>query len=264
MVKTKKKSKKKSKARLGPGDKLQGSIILLHGPYKVGKTTLAASFPGCQFIATEPGHKYLPDDVEVNMLNPDNAWEEFTDWVGSSWDKNTKTVVIDIIDNLYRQCRKWYCKKENIRHPRDQPYLGWDMLRDEFTNWVEKLFYKCAKKNITLIFVTHTKEEEVETESGTFTKYMTTLTGQARSIICPLPDHVWFLGYYSEMDEPDADAVKAAHDDRTLWLRGGTIVEAGCQDPKMKRKKILKLKEEGAYEQIVALMNKPLKTKTKE
>lgn len=256
------KKKKESTKGLKPGDRLQGSIIMLHGPYKVGKTQLVSQFPRCWIIATEPGHKYVPDGVRVSMLDPDDAWEEFVELVKSDW-KGVKTIAIDIIDNLYRACRDWYCAKNNINHPRDQPYLGWDMLRSEFTKWIGKLFYKAAKKNITLIFVTHTKEEEVETESGTFNKFMTTLTGQARAVICPLPDHVWFLGYFSEMDEPDSDAVKAAHDKRTLWLRGGTIVEAGCRDSAMKRNRITTLKEEGAYEQIVALMNKPVTQKKK-
>ena len=260
MVTKKKRSKKKSKARIGPGDRLQGSIILLHGPYKIGNTTLASQFPDCYMIFTEPGYKYVDEGVKVVVLDPEDAWDQFKKVLDEGFE-GYKTVVIDIIDNLYRACRKWYCKSKGISHPRDEPYLGWDMLRDEFTDGIGRLYHMCGKSETTLIFVTHTKEEEIETESTTFTKFMTTLTGQARTIILPLPDHIWFLGYYSEMDEPDADAVKAAHDQRTLWLRGGTIVEAGCQDKQMKRKKILKLKEEGAYEQIVALMNKPLKTK---
>jgi len=260
MVKKKKKTSKKSKNDVKSGDNLQGSIILLHGPYKVGKTTLVCSFPDPWIIATEPGHKYVDrDKVTVDMVDPDNGWEEFCELI-DDW-KPCKTVVIDIIDNLYRYCRKWYCKKANIRHPRDEAYIGWDMVRDEFTEKIGKLFFKAAKENATLVFVSHTKEELVETDSGSFVKFMTTLTGQARSIICPLPDHIWFLGYYSEMDEPDADSVKQNHDQRTLWLRGGNIVEAGCRDKNMKRKKILKLREDNGYEQIVALMNKPIKTK---
>jgi hypothetical protein len=261
MANRKKKGNKESEEGMRPGDRLQGSIIMLHGPYKVGKTTLASSFPRCWMIFSEPGHKYVPSNVKVDLLDPDTAWEDFRDLVNGPWKKGIKTIALDIIDNLYRACRRWYCKGQGISHPRDQPYLGWDMLRDEFTAVIEKLFFKCAKKEITLIFITHTKEEIIEVDSGTFTKFMTTLTGQARTIICPLPDHVWFMGYFSDMDTPDADSVKKNHAQRTLWLRGGEIVEAGCRDRDMKRTKITNLSEDGAHDQIVRLMNKPIKSK---
>ena len=41
---------------------LQGSVILLHGPAKIGKTQLSSSFPGpVQFLASEFGHNFIEE-----------------------------------------------------------------------------------------------------------------------------------------------------------------------------------------------------------
>ena len=255
MVRTKKKVARKVK---GPGDDLQGSIILLHGPYKVGKTTLISEFPKTWILGTEPGHKYVREGVRVTRLED---WDDFLGIIEGPWPSGCRTLAVDIVDNLYRMCRQAYCSGVNIKHPQDQPYRGWDMIKDSFITAMEKLTIRCEKNNITLILVTHTKEELVEVESGSYTKFATTLTGQARSVILPIPDHIWFLGYYNADVEPDSDAVKRNNHKRSLWFRGGEVVEAGCRDRNMKHKLIKVLKETGSYKQIVDTMNRPIKEK---
>ena len=50
-------------------DPLQGSCIVVYGPPKCGKTTLASSFPEpVQWITTEPGHRYIPHKQRKKLI----------------------------------------------------------------------------------------------------------------------------------------------------------------------------------------------------
>lgn len=256
------KTKKKPKQQKSDLYDLQGSIILLHGPYKIGKTTLISSFPEVCIIATEPGHKYVPSGVKERLtrLRPGaDGWEDFKALIEPHGYEmgNITTIAIDVIDGLYNSCYLWVCRENKWKAANTPGHgQGWEAIRMEFTAQMEKLTYVCEDNNITLIFVSHTKEEEVEIGVSTLTKYSITLPNHAKKVIGPLPDHVWYLGYFNDDVEPDVEAVKKYHDRRTLWFKGGDLIEAGCQDSSMRRKRIKFLNANNQYEQIVTEMAK--------
>ena len=86
---------------------LQGDAIVLHGPPKIGKTQLASHFPGpVQFLATEPGHRYIPKVQRDRLvaLKPGEGWDTFVGYVThnlASQSPHPKTVVVDTISGLY-------------------------------------------------------------------------------------------------------------------------------------------------------------------
>jgi len=236
---------------------LQGSCILLHGPPKIGKTQLASKFPGpVLFIATEPGHKYLPSDQRKIMLkiDPENGWKKFKDQAVNYVHKyEPKTLVIDTIAGLYSACMAGVCKENRWRHPEDGAHgKGWAEVKRALYTELTKLAFACTDNNITSIWIAHTKEEEVVTPTQKQTKLTVALPGMARSVIMPVPDHVWFLGY---AENSEVAALTNFQKNRALWIRGTEVVEAGCRDPKCIVSRIKPLHEKDPYKQIIEKIN---------
>lgn len=257
---------KKKKIKKAPTDKydLEGSIILIHGPPKVGKTATAASFPKPLFIATEPGHKYLPDHCLKPIVV--REWAKVNNLRNLIDRKKPKTVIFDTISGLYRLCKYHECEKKNANHPSDLGEFGrtvWDKIGDTFARALGDLVEHCHGLGITVVFLDHTKEREVETATETVVKVMCGMPGQARGFVTPYPDHIWFMGYGGKGDEKNDDKdelLKNFSDSRILHLQGGTTIEAGCRDDKMLVKRICPLrkpnyeKKTGGYFQIVKEM----------
>jgi hypothetical protein len=88
-------------------------ITLIYGAPKTGKSTLASQFDSPLFIATESGLNAL----ETYNVTVDN-WESFINTCAdiAKGDHQFKTIVIDTVDNLFKFCSNYICKKNNIQH----------------------------------------------------------------------------------------------------------------------------------------------------
>ncbi len=208
-------------------DPLQGTIIFLHGFPKVGKTNLAYGFPQpCVFFATERGHKWAPEDVKKRMiaLTPDMGWPNFKKMVTQLRKKKFKTVVIDVVDNLYRWAvADIMARKHNggIMHPGDANDHGasWEAVRYGFAEELQRLAAICEEKGATLLLISHSAYRTVETIDTKLDKVMTSLPGQAQSIILAEPDELWHLAF------------GATANDRTLYLMGRDDIQCGSRAP---------------------------------
>jgi len=236
---------------------LAGSCILLHGTPKVGKTQVASKFPGkVQFIATEPSHKFIPEDQRKRKIDidPIDGWADFVKCFTMIETTRPKTVVIDTIIGLYRACSEWVCKKNRWTHPSDDGHgKGWDAVRREFYVQFSKFAFLCAKINATSIWIAHTKVETIETATSRYEKLAIDLPGQARALITPVPDHIWFLTYADGGD--DAGQVKLVNSARALWISGTDRIEAGSRDPSIVTTVIKPLKKKDPYSQIIKAIN---------
>lgn len=241
---------------------LQGSMIAIHGKPKVGKTQLAASFPKpVYFFATEPGHKYIKGikGIFVKPIQRDE-WEAFREKVSSFEEKKVKpkTVVVDTITGLYVACMAYVCKKNGWQHPSDAPHgKGWNALSREFGEGLNDLSWFCEKHNTSLILIDHTKMEEVKTENLEYTKYACSMPGQARTIVLPVPDHIWYLGYEQETEGKKIYSPSGS-ETRILYISGSDNVEAGTRDPAITRK-FIELKKTNQYQQIETALNSEVK-----
>lgn len=235
-------------------DRLQGSMIALHGPPKVGKTQLCSKFPGpVQWIATEFGHRYIPADQQKKLLQlePDTGWETLRQWVATK-PRGFKTLVVDTVSGLYTACMQWVCAKRNWEHPSDADHgKGWNAVRAEMYDMLSRLTALANRNKATFIFIDHSKEETIETSTEKFEKVTFAMSGQAKSIILPIPDHMWFLGYGDP--DPRAALKSDATSPRRLFIGGTNRIEAGCRDPEVSSKlqTINKLSRTKPYQQIV-------------
>ena len=71
--------------------------VLLYGPPKIGKTSLASEFPNPVFLQVEEG---TPGDLELTSFGKLNTFDELMDSLGAlySEDHDRKTVVVDSLD----------------------------------------------------------------------------------------------------------------------------------------------------------------------
>ena len=154
--------------------------IFIYGKAKIGKTSLCAQFPDALFLMTEPGGKSL----EIYQTNVRN-WPHFKQLITELETTDMyKTVVVDTVDNLFKMCTDWYCKKNAIQHPSDEDWgKGWQMISDEFLLAITKLM----QLNRGVIFTSHAASHEIKKYAQpTVTEVCPTLSKQGRRILEPL------------------------------------------------------------------------------
>jgi hypothetical protein len=193
-----------------PSDTIGSYSMLLYGRKKIGKTSLAAEFPGAFIISCEPGAKAL----RVYK-------EEVRDWIKAQQvidavckSDRFETIVVDTIDLLYDFIFDQICTKQMIEHPNDENDFGatWRKIRKAFRIEIQKLL-TCGKG---VIFLSHDTEREVEDrEGGKFDRIQPTMAKQAMEEVEGVVD---LIGLY------DYDG-----DKRVLRVAGDQFMVAGCR-----------------------------------
>ena len=252
-------------------DRFSGDCILLHGPAKIGKSTLAASFPKpILYLATETGYKYLPSALrqglngsELIPLEKKDGWIALRKEIEDLRKKNSyETVVLDTASMAYELCKRYFCRQHNISHPSERHDKGglWSKIGDSFLEWMGYLAAACSGK-CRLVLITHSREEEIETDTEKGVKKITVaLTGQARQILLARPDHVWYMGYGGA---GETGALKNFNQERCLWIQGSEMIYADTRDRGLSRKArcIDPLPEKGSYQAILDLYKRRRKSK---
>lgn len=196
------------------------TTMLLYGPPKIGKSTIANSFPKALFVAAEEGLKFL-DAYKQGV----RTWEEV---LGIQKDllkpgHDFQTVVFDTADALFTLCTDYVCKKLNIDHPSDEDWgKGWAALRDNFQKLVTPLAAPDlnGKTRFGLIFLSHDRDVEVKGRVTKTKRTTCTLPGTARRVLLPMVDVVGYCGFARDKNgEPT--------DERIVTFKPTEVIEAG-------------------------------------
>lgn len=173
---------------------LEAQVMLIYGRPKIGKSTLASNFEDALFIATEAGLNHL----EVFRVNV-NSWEKFLEVCADLGKTDRfKTIVIDTVDNLVSYCTEYVCNREKINHPSEYDYgKGWSMVHQEF----KRVLSKVTKLGRGVVFIGHSKAEEVKTKTKSYTHETITVTGENRREILNMCDLILFVDKESDGDE---------------------------------------------------------------
>jgi phage nucleotide-binding protein len=144
-----------------PSKKMQDYSWLIYGAKGIGKTSLAAKFPGAVFLNLEPGTKALK--------TADNAvtdWDSFVAFVDAcvAEDDPDMTVVVDVVDLAYDYAYEKVCKQQKIESPTDENDFGatWKKIRRMFRDQVQRLI-NCKGGTV---FLSHDTEKEIELRDG--------------------------------------------------------------------------------------------------
>lgn len=124
--------------------------IWLYGRPFTGKTTLADHAPDPLMLNTDGNAVYvtapfvpIKDDVEVTgrIVKKKLAWAVFKETLDELEKKqNTfKTIVVDLLEDLYESCRLYMFDKLHITHESDDNFRAWDKVRTEFYSQIRRL-----------------------------------------------------------------------------------------------------------------------------
>lgn len=136
-------------------------VIWIYGAPFCGKTTFANDFPDPLMLNTDGNIKFvdapyihIKDDVRVEGRQTKRtlAWEVFKDTISEleKKDNTFKTIVVDLLEDLYEHCRLYMYQQMGITHESDDSFRAWDKVRGEFLNTLKRLM-NLDYENIILI-----------------------------------------------------------------------------------------------------------------
>ena len=136
-------------------------VLWIYGAPFSGKTTFANTFPDPLMLNTDGNIRYvdapyiyIKDYVkqEGRMTRRFYAWEVFKDAVAELEKKSGgyKTIVVDLLEDLYEHCRLYMYNQLGITHESDDGFRAWDKIRGEFLNTIKRLV-NLNFENIVLI-----------------------------------------------------------------------------------------------------------------
>ena len=140
---------------------VQKKVVWLYGSPFSGKTTFANKFPDPLMLNTDGNIKFvdapyisIKDKIEVTgrMTKKTLAWEIFKDVIAEleKKDNDFKTVVVDLLEDLYEYCRLYMYNQMGITHESDDSFRAWDKVRTEFLSTLKRLM-ALDYENIILI-----------------------------------------------------------------------------------------------------------------
>ena len=135
-------------------------VVWIYGSPFSGKTTFANQFPDPLMLNTDGNIRFvdapyisIKDKVEGDrMVKRTFAWEIFKDTLTELEKKqNTfKTLVLDLLEDMYEHCRVYMYNQMGITHESDDAFRAWDKVRTEFLSTMKR-FMNLDYDNIVLI-----------------------------------------------------------------------------------------------------------------
>lgn len=144
--------------------------MLIYGEPGVGKSVFASKAPKPFFITTDGNYEWLEDfGADPNAFTQVNSWEESKKAFANDY-AEYETIVVDLLEDMFKWCEHEYCVRSKIDHVSDIGYgKGYDITRNEFFFEIAKLLAK--NKHVILIshgitFVTKDRRGVEHTKYG--------------------------------------------------------------------------------------------------
>lgn len=157
-------------------------VIYLYGAPMSGKTTFANNFPEPLMLNTDGNFRlfrtprvHIKDvvTVEGRIKKTKRAWDTFKEIVSELETKqNTyKTIIVDLLDDLYEYCSKYICEENGVEHISDIQWgKGYALLQAEFLGTLKRLV-NCDYENIVLISHEDTTKNYTNRQGATTTTF---------------------------------------------------------------------------------------------
>lgn len=156
--------------------------MILYGNPATGKSVFASKFPKPYFICTDGNYEYLEDfGADMNAYTQVHSWEETKKLFSKPETFNDyETIVIDLVEDLFKWCEYEYCKRKGLDHIGDEGFgKGYDFTRNEFFINICKII----DLNKNVILISHGVDEVKKDKRGVEHTYH---RPSAR-----VPDKVW-------------------------------------------------------------------------
>ena len=155
-------------------EKVEKKVVWLYGSPFSGKTTFANKFPDPLMLNTDGNIKFvdapfiaIKDQVEVvgRMTKRTMGWEVFKDVIAEleKKDNSFKTIIVDLLEDTYEQCRLYMYDQMGITHESDDSFRAWDKVRTEFLSTLKRLM---ALDYENIILISHEDTSKDITKKG--------------------------------------------------------------------------------------------------
>lgn len=222
--------------------------ILLYGPPKIGKSSLANEFPGSIFLPTEPGLSWIKHHQIPAGGGIIESWEQigqaFAALRTQKARERFKTVIIDTVDIAWILCERYVCAKNGVNVPADLAYgKGYQLVSGEFHRMlagIERLGY-----GVILLSHAEIKEfENAETKART-SKIVPSYPDKCRRLVNPYVDMILLYGV--ETLPTQAEGGVRMLDHRTIRCRSAIGYDAGDRTRTMPERIVLPSNPRDAY-----------------
>lgn len=153
---------------------IQKKVVWLYGSPFSGKTTFANKFPDPLMLNTDGNIRFvdapyisIKDKIEVQgrMTKKTLAWEIFKDVISEleKKDNDFKTIILDLLEDLYEYCRLYMYDQMGITHESDDSFRAWDKVRTEFLSTLKRLM---ALDYENIILISHEDTTKDITKKG--------------------------------------------------------------------------------------------------
>jgi hypothetical protein len=169
--------------------------VVIYGPEGIGKTTLAAAFPGPVFIDTEGG----TDHLDVARLPSPTSWAMLTELVKHARDTPglCGTLVIDTADWAEQLCVAELCAKNQRSGLEDFGYgKGYGYLAEAFGRLLN-LLNEVIERGVNVVFTAHaqTRKFDQPDELGAYDRWEMKLQKKTGPLLKEWADMVLFANY---------------------------------------------------------------------
>lgn len=169
--------------------------VVLYGPEGIGKTTLAAAFPGALFLDTEGGSGRL----NVSRLPRPEHWAMLLDEVEAVRRGRIAcgTLVVDTADWAERLCARAVCERAGVRGIEDFGYgKGYTYLKEEFARLLEALDgVIAAGRNVVVTAHAQITKFEQPDEMGSYDRWTMKTSKQVAPLLREWCDALLFANY---------------------------------------------------------------------
>ena len=137
--------------------------MMIYGDPGVGKSVFACHLPKPFFITTDGNYEWLE---EFGAKEEDHArvdsWQDFVKVASGSFD-GYETIVVDLIEDLFKWCEKEFCDTNKLTHVSDLGYgKGYDITRNDF--FIEMC--KLINKDKHVVFISHATTVVIKDRRG--------------------------------------------------------------------------------------------------
>lgn len=171
---------------------------LITGEKKIGKTSFALE--GCEEFVIQFDKPNLAYRIREECPK---VWKEVERIVKALEDASNEgsfpyqRIIIDGVGEAYAMCQAAVCKYFQVEHPSEVGYArGWHKLRDDFTDFINRLLRLQSTANCGAMFIAHAEWKEVNVRGGgKIEKLVPNLAGKCEEIVNGKVD-AWFIYDY--------------------------------------------------------------------
>ena len=204
--------------------------VVIYGSNGIGKSTLAAGFPGPVFVDTEDGTSHL-DVHRIPVKNYDTlckALEELR-----KCELQCETIVIDTIDRVELFLREIVCKEHRISGMEGLPYgKAYQFLIEKFNEFLTKYLDALIFEGIHVVVVGHTNIKRVQFPGmDAFDRWELRLHTGCANRLKEWADHVLLLNWDMRVIENEGNPKGVGGKERVIFTNHSAAHDAKVRTP---------------------------------